>query len=102
MTLSSSNAVNSPAASGTSIQQPPQNTSAMSNVDLLLDLGCDSFSSTSGNIGQGFQSQGQVAGLTQSHSGGFDTNFDLLTGTSDSTKPAGDSVDPWGDFASAR
>ncbi|XP_052759876.1 LOW QUALITY PROTEIN: adaptin ear-binding coat-associated protein 2-like [Mya arenaria] len=64
-----------------------------SNVDLLLDLGSDSFSSSS--------SQSVTKASNQGQSSLFDPKFDLLSGTADSVKPAGGSADPWGDFTSA-
>lgn len=69
-----------------------------SNVDLLLDLGGDSFNSSQSATSQ---SQGQSA-TSQGQSSLFDSDFDLLSGTTDNVKPAGGSSDPWGDFTSAR
>lgn len=67
-------------------------------MDLLLDFGGDSFNSSHS---QNVTSQGQNAS-SQGQSSLFDSDFDLLSGSTQNVKPAGGPSDPWGDFTSAR
>ncbi|XP_060554162.1 adaptin ear-binding coat-associated protein 2-like isoform X2 [Ruditapes philippinarum] len=80
---------NNPPSFSSSSNSSKPNTS--SNVDLLLDLGIDDFPKSQG---QSSANQGQVRG--------FDSDFDLLSGTTDNVQPAGGVSDPWGEFTSAR
>jgi hypothetical protein len=80
---------NNPPSFSSSSNSSKPNTS--SNVDLLLDLGIDDFPKSQG---QSSTNQGQVRG--------FDSDFDLLSGTTDNVQPAGGVSDPWGEFTSAR
>ncbi|XP_052213143.1 adaptin ear-binding coat-associated protein 1-like isoform X2 [Dreissena polymorpha] len=92
---------NSQFQSNSSASSVPAFSASGTNVDILLDLGMDNFSSSNSSYSSmqhGQSSQGQ----SQGQSSLFDPSFDLLTGSSDSVKPAGGSSDPWGDFTSAR